>query len=63
MPPAETLGAVPFDANLRRLEGKKGLVIGIANENSIAWGCAPSVPLVRRRTRHHLSERQGQALC
>lgn len=22
------------------LEGKKGLVIGIANENSIAWGCA-----------------------
>jgi len=31
---------VPFDANLRRLEGKKGLVIGIANEHSIAWGCA-----------------------
>ena len=29
-----------FDANLRRLEGKKGLVIGIANESSIAWGCA-----------------------
>jgi enoyl-[acyl-carrier protein] reductase I len=22
------------------LEGKRGLVIGIANENSIAWGCA-----------------------
>ena len=22
------------------LEGKKGLIIGIANENSIAWGCA-----------------------
>src|SRR5262245_17382495 len=22
------------------LEGKKGLVIGIANEQSIAWGCA-----------------------
>ena len=31
---------MPFDANLRRLEGKKGLVIGIANENSIAYGCA-----------------------
>ena len=31
---------MPFDANLRRLEGKKGLVIGIANEQSIAWGCA-----------------------
>ena len=22
------------------LEGKRGLVVGIANENSIAWGCA-----------------------
>src|SRR5215470_6620849 len=22
------------------LEGKKGLVVGIANEHSIAWGCA-----------------------
>jgi enoyl-[acyl-carrier protein] reductase I len=29
-----------LDQNLRRLEGKKGLVIGIANEHSIAWGCA-----------------------
>jgi Enoyl-(Acyl carrier protein) reductase len=40
MPPTESPGPVPFDANLRRLEGKKGLVIGIANENSIASGCA-----------------------
>jgi enoyl-[acyl-carrier protein] reductase I len=40
MPPTETISSVPFDANLRRLEGKKGLVIGIANEHSIAWGCA-----------------------
>jgi enoyl-[acyl-carrier protein] reductase I len=37
---AESLARVPFDANLRRLEGKKGLVIGIANEHSIAYGCA-----------------------
>ena len=22
------------------LQGKKGLVVGIANEHSIAWGCA-----------------------
>jgi enoyl-[acyl-carrier protein] reductase I len=29
-----------LDDNLRRLEGKKGLVVGIANEHSIAWGCA-----------------------
>ena len=40
MPPTETDGPVPLDANLRRLEGKKGLVIGIANEHSIAYGCA-----------------------
>ena len=40
MPPTEKIRPVPFDANLRRLEGKKGLVIGIANENSIAYGCA-----------------------
>jgi len=25
---------------MKNLQGKKGLVIGIANENSIAWGCA-----------------------
>ncbi len=29
-----------FDLNRRRLEGKKGLVIGIANDQSIAYGCA-----------------------
>jgi len=40
MPSTETVRPVPFDANLRRLEGKKGLVVGIANENSIAYGCA-----------------------
>src|SRR5919201_411172 len=28
----------PVKAKL--LEGKRGLVVGIANENSIAWGCA-----------------------
>ena len=24
----------------RLLEGKKGLIVGIANDQSIAWGCA-----------------------
>ena len=24
----------------RPLQGRRGLVVGIANENSIAWGCA-----------------------
>src|SRR2546422_10910414 len=27
-------------AKAKLLEGKKGLVIGIANDQSIAWGCA-----------------------
>ena len=53
---------VPFDANLRRLEGKKGLVIGIANEQLDRLRLRESVPLVRRRARAHLPERQGQAL-
>ena len=30
---------------LRTLEGKKGLVIGIANDHSIAWGCAKAFRL------------------
>ena len=30
---------------LRTLEGKKGLVIGIANDRSIAWGCAKAFRL------------------
>ena len=29
------------------LEGKRGLIVGIANENSIAWGCQ-GVPGARR---------------
>src|SRR5437868_10740988 len=28
----------PVKAKL--LEGKRGIIVGIANENSIAWGCA-----------------------
>lgn len=32
-------GAIP-PAKAKLLEGKKCLVVGIANENSIAWGCA-----------------------
>ncbi len=26
------------------LEGKRGLVVGIANDQSIAWGCARAFP-------------------
>jgi enoyl-[acyl-carrier protein] reductase I len=31
--------ALPI-AKAKLLEGKRGLIVGIANENSIAWGCA-----------------------
>ncbi len=33
-------GAAIPPAKAKLLEGKKGLVVGIANEDSIAWGCA-----------------------
>jgi enoyl-[acyl-carrier protein] reductase I len=26
--------------NAQLLKGKKGLIVGIANDRSIAWGCA-----------------------
>jgi enoyl-[acyl-carrier protein] reductase I len=35
----EKPAAIP-SVKAKFLEGKKGLVVGIANENSIAWGCA-----------------------
>jgi enoyl-[acyl-carrier protein] reductase I len=35
----EEVARIPV-AKAKLLEGKKGLIVGIANENSIAWGCA-----------------------
>jgi enoyl-[acyl-carrier protein] reductase I len=35
----EKFHAIP-SVKAKFLEGKKGLIVGIANENSIAWGCA-----------------------
>jgi enoyl-[acyl-carrier protein] reductase I len=37
--PGMVASALPV-ARAKLLEGKKGLIVGIANENSIAWGCA-----------------------
>ena len=34
---------IAFDRTLVSLEGRKGLVTGIANEQSIAWGCAKAL--------------------
>ena len=31
---------IPLDRTLVSLEGRKGLITGIANDQSIAWGCA-----------------------
>jgi len=36
---AEEIAMIP-KVKAKLLEGKRGLVVGIANENSIAWGCA-----------------------
>jgi len=36
----KTIRAALPAVKAKLLEGKKGLIVGIANENSIAWGCA-----------------------
>ena len=36
------------------LQGKKGLVLGIANDQSIAWGCAQLARKMGGRYRCHL---------
>ena len=41
------------------LAGRKGLVVGIANEHSIAYGCARIFRALRRRARRDLAQRQG----
>ena len=38
------------------------LVTGIANDQSIAWGCAKAFRGARRRAGGHLSQREGEAL-
>ena len=44
------------------LSGRKGLVVGIANEHSIAYGCARIFRALRRRARRDLAQRQGPAV-
>src|SRR3954471_17325976 len=38
--PAERKSSKILAVKAKLLEGKRGLIVGIANENSIAWGCA-----------------------
>jgi enoyl-[acyl-carrier protein] reductase I len=39
-PQTKRTGTMIPAVKAKLLEGKKGLIVGIANENSIAWGCA-----------------------
>ena len=50
------------EVKAKLLDGKRGLIVGIANDQSIAWGCAKAF---RRwcRARRHLSQRQGEDAC
>src|SRR5262249_35076183 len=55
-------GAVMIPAFKEKLlEAKKGLIVGIANEQSIAWGCAKAFARWSRVGRH-LPQRQGQEI-
>ena len=44
------------------LHGKKGLIVGIANENSIAYGCAEGASRRRCGARRYLSECESRSL-
>ena len=45
------------DENLRPvLAGQKALVIGVANDDSIAYGCAKAFHADGRRPRDHLAQ-------
>ena len=39
------------------MQGKRGLIMGVANDHSIAWGIAETLAAPRRRARLHLSGR------
>ncbi len=38
------------------LQGQKALVVGVANESSIAWGCAKAFRELGAESRDHVSE-------
>ena len=45
------------------LTGQKALVIGVANDDFIAYGCAKAFRAVRSRARHFVAERKGEKAC
>ena len=50
------------EAKTGLMAGKRGLVMGVANDHSIAWGIAQMLAVPGRRNRLHLSGRRpGQA--
>jgi hypothetical protein len=42
-------------AQVKLPEGKKGLIVGIANDQSIAWGCAKAFRAFERSPMNHSS--------
>jgi enoyl-[acyl-carrier protein] reductase I len=59
-PPSKRKSSMIPAVKAKLLEGKRGLIVGIANENSIAWGCAKAFRAFRRGARGDLSQRQGE---
>ena len=43
------------------MEGKRGLIMGLANDRSLAWGIAKALRGPRRRARFLLSGRSDRA--
>ena len=50
-------------AKAKLLEGKRGLIIGIANDQSIAWGCGRAFHALGAELALTYLIRQGQAPC
>ena len=45
------------------LDGKKGLIVGIANDQSIAWGCAKAFRALGAELAMTYLERQSKKIC
>ena len=55
-------GQIPV-VKAKLLDGKKGLIVGIANVDFDCMGMCEGISSVRSRARRYLSQRQGQEIC
>ena len=61
---AAAIVEAPHERQIRPvLAGQKALIVGIANEQSIAYGCAKAFRDAGRGPGDHLAEREGPAAC